>query len=144
MFWGYVDPRIIVLPLLFCKSSVCWNPFLYVAKNFQVSTYVYFYKMTDDDRLLDYHSHNLKDTVKIPFLSRQYLLAGNTSYPQGAPVGLKKWWGYACAVWLLSHTSFERPDCTSLRLSKCSVCWRKEDLFMKYEIFWDQASTWWW
>ena len=33
---GYVQPMYIVIPLLASKSSVCWNPFLYVCMNFQV------------------------------------------------------------------------------------------------------------
>ena len=36
---GYVHPKYIVIPLLASKSSVCWNPFLYVCLNFQVIIY---------------------------------------------------------------------------------------------------------
>ena len=38
---GYVQPMYIVIPLLASKSSVCWNPFLYVCMNFQV-IYIFF------------------------------------------------------------------------------------------------------
>ena len=33
---GFVNPVFVVLPLLASKSSVCWNPMLYVVMNFQV------------------------------------------------------------------------------------------------------------
>ena len=33
----YVTPTIVVIPLLAAKTSVCWNPLLYVAMNPQVS-----------------------------------------------------------------------------------------------------------
>ena len=38
---GYVEPMYIVIPLLASKSSVCWNPFLYVCLNFQVIIYFF-------------------------------------------------------------------------------------------------------
>ena len=34
---GYVTPTVVVIPLLTAKTSVCWNPILYVAMNPQVS-----------------------------------------------------------------------------------------------------------
>ena len=33
---GFVNPLIVVIPLLASKSSVCWNPMLYIVMNFQV------------------------------------------------------------------------------------------------------------
>jgi len=32
---GFVNPLIVVIPLLASKSSVCWNPMLYIVMNFQ-------------------------------------------------------------------------------------------------------------
>lgn len=32
---GFVNPLIVVIPLLTSKSSVCWNPLLYIVMNFQ-------------------------------------------------------------------------------------------------------------
>ena len=34
---GFVNPSIVVIPLLAAKSSVCWNPVLYIVMNPQVS-----------------------------------------------------------------------------------------------------------
>ena len=33
---GFVNPLVVVIPLLASKSSVCWNPMLYIVMNFQV------------------------------------------------------------------------------------------------------------
>ena len=33
---GYVSPTVVVIPLLTAKTSVCWNPIIYIAMNPQV------------------------------------------------------------------------------------------------------------
>ena len=38
---GFVNPLIVVIPLLASKSSVCWNPMLYIVMNFQVRPFVW-------------------------------------------------------------------------------------------------------
>ena len=34
---GYVSPSVVVIPLLAAKTSVCWNPIIYIAMNPQVT-----------------------------------------------------------------------------------------------------------
>ena len=36
---GYVSPTVVVIPLLMAKTSVCWNPIIYIAMNPQVNSH---------------------------------------------------------------------------------------------------------
>jgi hypothetical protein len=36
IFSSFVPPEVVVIPLLTAKTSVCWNPILYIALNPQV------------------------------------------------------------------------------------------------------------
>ena len=36
---GYVSPTVVVIPLLTAKTSVCWNPIIYIAMNPQVNNF---------------------------------------------------------------------------------------------------------
>lgn len=41
IFFSYVTPAVVVIPLMTAKSSVCWNPVIYVAMNPQVSSFTF-------------------------------------------------------------------------------------------------------